>query len=91
MIYLKNYDFYYKLRTIAFIEEIWLFDSRAKSTNLERSDIDLAIKCSKTTDKDWQEIRSIIYSADSLLKIYLIRLDALILFKKLIMNKAGLI
>ncbi|WP_410526187.1 nucleotidyltransferase domain-containing protein [Rickettsia endosymbiont of Urophora cardui] len=47
---IKSYLFMEKLESLPFIEEIWLFGSRARGDNNERSDIDLAIICPNITD-----------------------------------------
>lgn len=74
---IKQYEFYYRLRSLPYVHEIWLFGSRSKGTSLERSDIDLAILCPEATNDEWQVIRNIIDSADTLLKIDCLRLDQL--------------
>ena len=75
--HIKNSLFFYKLRTLSFVEEILLYDSRAKGQNTERSDIDLAIVCPEASKTDWQTVRDIIDHADTLLKIDCLRLDQL--------------
>lgn len=77
MFTIKHYEFYYHLRTLPFVEEIWLFGSRAKKSETERSDIDLAILCPSATAEQWQEVRSIIDTADTLLQIDCVRFDVL--------------
>lgn len=77
MVFIKNYNIYYKLRTLPFVKEIWLFGSRAKQKEQERSDIDLAIVCPQASSEDWQKVLSIIHEADTLLKIDCIRFDTL--------------
>lgn len=74
---IKQYEFYYKLRTLPFVEEIWLFGSRAKGLETSRSDIDLAILCEGATKEEWQKILHIIDSTDTLLKIDCVRFDEL--------------
>jgi nucleotidyltransferase substrate binding protein (TIGR01987 family) len=74
---IKHYEFYYKIRTLPFVEEISLFGSRAQGKESERSDIDLAIKCPEATENDWRDIRTIIDKSDTLLKIDCVRLDDL--------------
>jgi nucleotidyltransferase substrate binding protein (TIGR01987 family) len=74
---IKHYEFYYKLRTLPFVDEIWLFGSRAKGSQSERSDIDLAIVCPFATREEWQKIRDIVDSADTLLTIDCVRFDEL--------------
>jgi nucleotidyltransferase substrate binding protein (TIGR01987 family) len=77
MMSIKSYSFYYKLRTLLFIKEIWLFGSRAKNLARERSDIDLAIQCPQATEEEWQKVMEIIENNDTLLKIDCIRFDTL--------------
>lgn len=72
-----NYDFIKKLESFSFIEEIWLFGSRARSDYQDRSDIDLAILCPKATESDWHSIMKVIENADTLLKIDCVRFDTL--------------
>lgn len=72
---IKSYLFMEKLESLPFIEEIWLFGSRARGDNNERSDIDLAIICPNITAKDWLKIVDIIENADTLLKIDYIRFE----------------
>lgn len=64
-----DYEFIEQLKSLTFIDEIWLFGSRARGDNQKRSDIDLAIVCPKATDDDWLKIYNIIEEADTLLKI----------------------
>ncbi len=56
---------------------MWLFGSRARGDNLERSDIDIAIICPNASNTDWREVQEIIDNADTLLKIDCIRFDQL--------------
>ena len=77
MITLTTYNFFKKLTELSFVEEIWLFGSRARGDHRERSDIDLAIVCPKATDQEWSQILEIIEDADTLLHIDCIRFDAL--------------
>lgn len=72
---IKNYKFIDKLKELPFVDEVWLFGSRARGDNQDRSDIDIAIICPKATDKDWLQIRQIIDEADTLLKIDCIRFN----------------
>jgi len=70
-----NYQFIEKLKKLPFIDEIWLFGSRARGDYQERSDIDIAILCPKATDADWLKVSNIIEFADTLLKIDYIQFD----------------
>jgi len=66
---LKKYSFLKKLEQLPFVDEIWLYGSRARGDNQERSDIDLAIISSLTTREDWHKVLEIIEDADTLLHI----------------------
>jgi predicted nucleotidyltransferase len=68
-----KYEFITELKKLPFIEEIWLFGSRAREDHKERADIDLAIICPNATDSDWLKVMDIIEEADTLLKIDCIR------------------
>jgi len=72
-----DYKFIEQLKTLDFVEEIWLFGSRARGDAQERSDIDLAILCPKANERDWLKVVEIIDEADTLLKIDCIRFDTL--------------
>lgn len=72
---IAQYEFIEKLKALKFVEEIWLFGSRARGDHQERSDIDLAIICPNATDSDWSKIMDIIEDADTLLKIDCVRFD----------------
>ena len=72
-----DYNFFKKLSSLPFVNEIWLFGSRARGDNQERADIDLAILCPYASEQDWHQILDIIENADTLLKIDCIRFDSL--------------
>jgi predicted nucleotidyltransferase len=72
-----DYQFIKQLKSLSFVEEIWLFGSRARGDNQDRSDIDIAIICPKATKNDWLKVLSIIEEADTLLKIDCVRFDML--------------
>lgn len=74
---LQQYEFIARLESFNFIDEIWLFGSRARGDNQERSDIDLAIICPTATDCNWLEVLDVVEKADTLLKIDCIRFDKL--------------
>ena len=42
-----DYEFFEFLKQLPYVDEIWLYGSRARQDHLERSDIDLAIFCPK--------------------------------------------
>jgi len=70
-----DYQFIEQLKALPFIDEIWLFGSRARGDSRKKSDIDLAIICHNATDNDWMKISNIIEEADTLLKIDYINFD----------------
>jgi nucleotidyltransferase substrate binding protein (TIGR01987 family) len=74
---LLQYKFFNQLCQLPFVEEIWLYGSRAREDARERSDIDLAIICPAASDENWLKITKIIEEADTLLKIDCIRYDSL--------------
>ena len=75
--YLKKYQFIEKIKNLPFVEKIILFGSRARGTQLSRSDIDLAIICPSASNKDWQEVLSIVDAADTLLVIDCLNFDTI--------------
>ena len=94
---ITDYGFFKQLEALPFIEQIWLFGSRARGDNEERSDIDIAISCPAATSEDWLKVLDIIEQADTLLKIDCVRVDDLgpndkftenvLKFKKIIYKK----
>ncbi len=70
-----QYQFIDKLKALKFVDEIWLFGSRARGDNQARADIDMAIICPKATEENWLQVMNIIEEADTLLKIDCIRFD----------------
>jgi len=74
---IRNYEFYYKLRTLPFVQAIWLYGSRAKGSSAAQSDIDIAIVCPQASQEEWLKIRNIIDNADTLFEIDCIHFDTL--------------
>lgn len=74
---IQEYLFYKRLIALNFVQEIWLFGSRARNDHQARADIDLALSCPDALEHDWNRILEIIENADTLLKIDCVRLDAL--------------
>ena len=70
-----NYEFIEKLKNLPFIDEIWLFGSRARGDHKDKSDIDIAVICPKSTEDDWIIVTDIIENSDTLLKIDCIKFD----------------
>ncbi|KJW05242.1 nucleotidyltransferase domain-containing protein [Rickettsia argasii] len=81
---IQSYIFINKLKSLPFVNEIWLFGSRARGDNDEHSDIDIAIICPNITDQEWLEVMSIIENADTLLKIDCVRFE---LYKNILKEK----
>lgn len=81
-----DYEFIDKLKKLQYVEEIWLFGSRARGDNRDKSDIDIAIVCNNSTDKEWDYIIDIIEDSDTLLKIDCIKFDKNNLSKELYNN-----
>lgn len=96
----SKYTFISKLKALPFIDEIWLFGSRARGDHAERSDIDLAIICPRANESDWHQVLEIIENADTLLKIDCLQFDRLqdddklkmniLQFKKVLYRRSGL-
>lgn len=74
---MKKYQFIKDIAKLPFVEEIWLYGSRARGDNQERSDIDIAIVCKNATNTDWHNVVEITENADTLLKIDCVRFDIL--------------
>lgn len=72
-----DFQFFQKLMTLPFVEQILLYGSRARGSERERSDIDLAIVCPEASETEWLKVLDIIENADTLLKIDCIRFDEL--------------
>ncbi|MFP3018612.1 MAG: HI0074 family nucleotidyltransferase substrate-binding subunit [Candidatus Tisiphia sp.] len=96
---MQHYSFINKLAKLDFIDEIWLFGSRMRGDNAERSDIDIAILCPNASRQDWDIVLEIVDNANTLLKIDCIRFNTLnendalrnniLKFKKLLYSKNG--
>jgi predicted nucleotidyltransferase len=74
---IEAYKFIENLKQLPFVDGVWLFGSRARGDNTDRSDIDLAIVCPNATSYDWSKVLGVIDNADTLLKIDCIRFDEL--------------
>ncbi len=75
--WIKEYKFFKKLCELTFVDEIWLYGSRARGDNQERSDIDFAIVCPRATRWEWLTLKDVIDEGDILFKIDCVRLDSL--------------
>jgi len=71
------YQFIENLKALKFVDEIWLYGSRARGDNAPRADIDLAVVCPRATQTDWHGVLHIIEEADTLLSIDCVRFDEL--------------
>ncbi len=75
---LKKYNFIEKIKSLDFVNQVWLYGSRARGDNELKSDIDLAIVCNDdATDGDWNKIIDIIENRDTLLMVDYVRFDRL--------------
>lgn len=74
---ISEYQFFKDLCALPFVDAIYLYGSRSRSENSERSDIDIAILCPQASQDNWNEIVEIIHHSDTLLEIDFVRLDAL--------------
>ncbi|MBI2707318.1 MAG: nucleotidyltransferase domain-containing protein [Proteobacteria bacterium] len=72
-----DFQFFQELIALPFVEQVFLYGSRARGSARERSDIDLAVKCPGASEQDWIKVLDIIEDADTLLKIDCIRFDEL--------------
>ncbi len=72
-----RYQFFKKLTELPYIDEIWLYGSRARKDHQDRSDIDLAILCPRACQDDWYAVLRIIQEPDTLLKVDCVRFDTL--------------
>ena len=57
------------------VEKVYLFGSRARGDEGERSDIDLALKAPKLSQEDWLRVYYGLEDLDTLLEIDLVNLD----------------
>lgn len=74
---LKPYAFIDRLKALPFVDAVYLYGSRARGDNMERSDIDLAIDCPRAEGGEWHKVLDIIDHADTLLMIDCLRYDEL--------------
>lgn len=75
---LRKYKFLNQIKALSFVKEVWIYGSRARGDNEERSDIDLAIVCKEGTTQDqWREIEDIVENRDTLLMVDLVRFDTM--------------
>ena len=77
MLDISSFEFFKQLTKLSYIQEIWLFGSRARGDNQDRSDIDLAVLCPEATISEWLYIKDIVEQARTLLSVDCIRLDGL--------------
>ena len=87
--HITEYGFFKKLCAYSFVDEIWLYGSRARGDNGARSDFDIAIVCPRAMSHEWVTLKMDLEDADTLFKIDCVRFDALSndsLFKKHILK-----
>ena len=73
----KEYEFYYELRLLPFVQAIYLYGSRARQSNQPGADIDIAINCPRATQEDWETVQAIVKGADTALGIDCTRYDTI--------------
>ena len=83
---IASYQFFHNLTKLKFIEEIWLYGSRARGAHKERSDFDIAIIAPSATYDDWRKVTNIIEDADTLLKIDCVHFNDLLDTQKIKQN-----
>ena len=74
---MTKHQFIKHISRLPFVQEVWLYGSRARGDNAARSDFDIAITCKGATNAEWQSIMTIVDNASTLLKIDCIRFDTL--------------
>lgn len=70
-----NYNFIEQIKSLPFVDAVYLFGSRARGDNRSRSDIDLAVSCPNATQIQWRRVQDIIENADTLLDVDCVRLE----------------
>ena len=74
---MDDYNFVNKIKTLPFVEAIYLFGSRARGDADDKSDIDLAILCPEASVEDWNNIAEYLGNAPVLNHIDAVRYDTL--------------
>lgn len=77
MFEIQKYNFLKNLQALDYIEDIFLYGSRARYEASPRADIDIAINCPKANIHEWNQVLDIVDNADTLLKIDCVRFDDL--------------
>jgi predicted nucleotidyltransferase len=72
---ITEYTFFHNICNLPFVEEVYIYGSRARGTNRERSDFDIAILATQATEKEWIKVLEIVENADTLLGVDCVRLD----------------
>ena len=73
---LKKYEFIDKIKSLPFVKELWLYGSRARGDNKEKSDIDLAVIFNKEIiNTEWYKVLDIVENRDTLLSVDCVRFD----------------
>ena len=61
---MRKYQFIKDISKLPFVDEVWLYGSRARGDNAERSDFDIAILSKDATNPQWQSIMAIVDNAN---------------------------
>lgn len=73
---LKKYEFIDKIKSLPFVKELWLYGSRARGDNKDKSDIDLAVIFNRDiVDSEWYKVLDIVDNRDTLLNVDCVRFD----------------
>ncbi|OPZ24381.1 MAG: Nucleotidyltransferase domain protein [bacterium ADurb.BinA186] len=75
--FISKFQFFSKLCELSFVENIFLYGSRARGDFSDKSDIDIAVNMPKAAPEDWEIVMHIIDDADTLLAIDCVRFDTL--------------
>jgi nucleotidyltransferase substrate binding protein (TIGR01987 family) len=66
-----------KIKSLKYVEAVYLFGSRSRGEHQERSDIDIAMDCPSATEAQWNYILDLVENIPTLIKIDCVRLDQL--------------
>ena len=72
-----EYAFFSKLTALPFVDEIWLYGSRARGDHHAKSDYDIAFVCPRASENDWLQVVDIVEEADTLCKVDYVCFDKL--------------
>jgi predicted nucleotidyltransferase len=71
------YRFFRQIASLAFVDRVVLFGSRARGDHHDRSDIDLAVFCVGASTDNWREVKNCLREGriDTLLDVDCVRFD----------------